>query len=836
MPKVAPLQSNFSGGEFSPHLVGRVDSDRYKSSLKTCLNYIPTVQGDLIRRPGTAFVFPTKDNGVVRLLSFEFSTTQAYMIEFGNGYFRFFKDYGIITNTPVNISNVTQANPAVVTANAHGFSNGDRVTINGVLGMTQLDNREFVVAGATANTFELSGVDSSGYDAYTSGGTAAEIYEIVSPYGTADLFQIKYTQSADVLYLTHPDYPPKKLQRFAHNNWTITDIDLLDGPYFALNKTTTTLTPSATTGTITVTASAVAGINDGQGFLATDVGRLIRFKNGSTWGYAKITVVNSTTSVDADVKSALGAAAATDNWRIGLYSETTGYPAAVMFHEDRLFFAGSPGAPQRIDGSKSGDYENFAPTATDGTVAADNAVGFNFNANDVNANRWLASDEKALLAGTVAGEWTTRPSQQSEALSPTNIAAKRATTEGSEDIQPIQSGKATLFIQRGGKIVREMNYYYDVDGYRSTNLTELADHITSSGIRQMAYQKIPQPLVWCVRNDGVLATLTYSRDLDNLRAGWHRHIIGGYSDSAQSDAIVESVASLISVDQTRQEMWIVVQRKINGGIKRYIEYITKIFEDEDEQRDAFFVDSGLTFDNPKTISAATQASPVVVTANGHGMSNGDKFLITGIKGMEELNGQTFIAAGVTANTVNLTAVEGGGNVDGTGFSPYVSGGELRKLVSTISGINHLEGESVSILADGAVQPNKTVTNGKITLSIPAGTVTMGFGYNSDAEMLRLEAGAADGTALGKTRRTHLVGMLLHRTLGMKLGSAFTKLDTVVFRKTSDPMTRAPGLFTGIISKSVAFNYDFENHICWRQDQPLPGRILAVMPQLVEYDN
>ena len=836
MPKVAPLQSNFSGGEFSPTLVGRVDADRYKTSLKTCLNYIPNIQGDLIRRSGTAFIFPTKDNMEARLVPFEFSTTQAYMIEFGNTYFRFYKDYGIITNTPVVISGATQANPVVITAVAHGFSNADRVTINAVSGMTQLDNREFVVANVTANTFELQGINGTGYDAYTSGGTAAEIYEIVSPYIAADLFKVKHTQSADVLYLTHPDYPPKKLQRFAHNNWTITDIEFLDGPYMNTNVTTTTLTPSATSGSVTITASAVTGINSNQGFLSTDVGRYIRLKQGSTFGYALITAWTSTTQVTALVKSNFASTAATTNWRLGLYSETTGYPAAVMFHEDRLFFAGVPDFPQRIDGSKSGDYENFAPTATDGTIASDNAVSFSFNANDVNANRWLASDEKALLAGTVAGEWATRPSSQSEALSPTNITAKRATTEGSEDIQPVQSGKSVLFIQRGGRIVREMNYYYDVDGFRATNLTELAEHVTMSGIKQMTYQKIPQPIIWCVRNDGVLAALTYSRDLDNLRAGWHRHTIGGYSDSAQSAAIAESIAALISSDQVRQDVWVIVQRKINGATKRYVEYITKAFEDDDLQRDAFFVDGGLTFDNPKTITASTQATPVVITAPSHGISNGDKVLITSIKGMDELNGGTYIAANVAANTLELTEVEGGGNVNGTGFDPYVSGGEIRKLVSTISAINHLEGELVSILADGAVQPNKTVTNGKITLSIPAATVTMGYTYNSDGETLRIEAGSADGTALGKTRRIHLVGMLLHRTLGLKIGSSFSKLDTVTFRRTSDPMTRAPGLFTGIISKSVAFNYDFENYICWRQDQPLPGRVLAIMPQMVEYDN
>lgn len=806
--------------------------------MQTCENYIPTVQGDLIRRSGTSFIFPTKDNGVARLTPFEFSTTQAYMLEFGNLYFRFYKDYGVITLTPQNISNITQGNPAVVTyVGADTYANGDRVYLTAILGMTQLNNREFTVANvnAGANTFELSGINSTGFDAYVSGGTVAEIYEISSPYLAADLFNIKYTQSADLLYLVHPDYKQKTLNRFDHTNWTLTDLELLDGPYMSLNKTTTTLTPSATTGNgITITASAITGINNDTGFQTTDVGRLIRLKHGSTWGYVKIVGYTSTTVVTADVKSTLGGVGATTDWRLGLFSDTTGYPATVMFHEDRLFFGGCPEAPQRIDGSKSGDYTNFAPTETDGTVAANNAVSYSFNANDVNATRWLTSDEKGLLSGTVAGEWATKPSTQGEALSPTNISAKRATTEGSEDIQPVQSGKSTLFVQRGGRILREMNYYYDVDGFRSTNLTDLADHVLQGGVKQIAYQRTPQPVVWCCRNDGVLAALTYTRDLDSLRAGWSRQIIGGTSDAAGTAAKVESVATLIAVDQTRQELWTIVNRRINGGTKRYIEVLTKFFEDEDSYIDQFFVDSGLTFDNPKAITAATQANPIVLTVVGHGLSNGDEFIVQGIMGMTELNTNSYKAANITANTLEVQTI-GGANVDGTAFSAYVSGGFIRKKVTTISGLNHLEGQSIDILGDGAVQPARTVTNGKITLQYSAGKVHMGFGYLSRGQTLRIEAGAADGTAVGKTRRIHRVGFLLHRSLNIKVGSSFDKLDRWIFRRFSDLFGHPSDLFTGIKANNVAFNYDFENYICWEQDQPLASRILAIMPQMVTQD-
>lgn len=841
MPKVSPGQLNFNGGEFSPLLYGRVDSDRYKTALRICKNYLPTIQGGLTRRPGTVYVSNTKEpDQFSRLQPFEFSTTQAYMLEFGNEYIRFFKDNGIITFPEIVITGATQTNPVVITANAHGFSDGDRVIITNVGGMTQLDNREFVVDNSTANTFELLGVNGTAFDAYTSGGTVAQIVEVVSTYQEADLRQLQFTQSADVLYIVHPDYEPRKLTRTSHTAWTLTVIDFSDGPYFSTNTTDTTLAPAAATGTgILVTANSTVGINDGAGFKTTDVGRFIRMKEGSTWGWAIIVSYVNPGQVTVDIQASFVNANAKLAWRLGLWSETTGYPGTVTFHEDRLFFGGSKGAPQRLDGSRSGDYENFAPTDTDGTITNSHSVGFSLNSNDVNAIRWATSDEKGMLVGTVGGEWVVRASSLNEALSPTNIGAKKATSYGSQDVQPVQIGKSTIFVQRSGRLIRELNYYYDVDGFRASDLTQLAEHITQTGIVQMAAQKSPQQFVWCVRNDGQLACMTYDRDLDALKVGWHRHILGGTSDAGGSDATVESVGVIESADGERQDLWIIVKRFINGAIVRHIEYLTKIFDDEDEQRDAHFLDAGLEYDNPLAISAITVANPAVVTVTAHGLLNGDKILINDVAGMDvdgesQLNSNTYFVRNKTPNTFQLEDVHSN-IVNSSTFNPYIEGGFVRKLISTLSGLNHLEGQTIDILGDGAVQPSKTVVKGKITLSDMAATVHIGYGYQSDGSLLRIEAGSADGAALGKTRRTHRVGILLHRSLGLELGPDFDRLSTITFRTAADHLTRAPALFSGIISENFEAGYDFENYICWRQAQPLPSMVLAILPQLVTQD-
>jgi len=830
VPKVSPIQTSFGAGEFSPLLHGQVELDRYRQALDTCLNFIPSLQGGLVRRSGTYYVASTKtaaDNA--RLLAFEFSTTQAYILEFGDEYIRFYRNGGQIESSP--------------------------------------------------------GVP----------------YEISTPYAQADLFQLRITQSADVLYIVHPSYAPRTLSRTAHTSWTLAEITFTDGPYLPTNTTAVVLTPSAATGSgvtlstgpttaITATANAaglvrvtstahgkttgdrvgisgIVGTTEANGswtvtvidannfdlqgstyanawisggtvypflFQSTDVGRLVRMQEGSVWGWVTITAFVNYGQVTVTVGSTLTDTTSKSFWRFGAWSATTGYPACVTFHEDRLVFAGNTNLPQRMDASVTSEYSNFAPSGTDGVVAATSALSFTFNSNDVNVVRWVISDEKGLLAGTAGGEWIVRPSSQSEALTPVNITAKRSTSYGSANVQAVQFGKSILFLQSAGRKVRELTYFFDADGFRATDMTMLAEHITQGGIVEMSAQKEPQPILWCVREDGYLVGLTYERDVDSFKVGWHRHLLAGVSDAGGTAAQVESVACIPSSSGTRNELWLLVKRYVNGAVVRHIEYMKPIFDNETEQKDAFFVDCGLTYDVPKTITAITKANPGVVSSTAHGFSDGDKILLSDILGMTELNGESVLVASAAANSFAITDLSGN-NINTTNYTTYVSGGEARKFVTAISGLTHLEGQVVDILGDGAVQPSKTVASGAITLSTAATTVHIGLGFDSDGKMLRLNAGAADGTAVGKTQRTHRVGIMLHRSLGLKIGMDFDDLKTITFRESSDPLSRAVPLFTGILSETVEADYDFENQFCFRQDQPLPCMILALMPQMLTQD-
>ena len=208
MARVSTIVTNFKSGEISPRLEGRIDLQKYNEAAQTLSNMLVFPSGGATRRPGTYFAGRSKDGGKVRLVNFEYSDEQAYVLEFGANYIRFFKDGGILTEATTNITGATSANPVVITANAHGLSNGDRVFISGVGGMTKINNLEFTIASSTTNTFELSGVDGSSYTTYTSGGTVGKIVEVATSYSVTDIFEINFTQSADVVYLAHKDHEP----------------------------------------------------------------------------------------------------------------------------------------------------------------------------------------------------------------------------------------------------------------------------------------------------------------------------------------------------------------------------------------------------------------------------------------------------------------------------------------------------------------------------------------------------------------------------------------------------------------------------------------------------
>lgn len=233
MPQI--IQRSFTSGEIAPALQSRADLVKYATGLNRCENFIVRSQGGAYSRPGFSFRGELGDSTKVgRLIPFSFNTEQTYVLVFEDLLIRVMKDGGYVLKAPATITGITQANPAVVTAN-NTFANGETVVITGVVGMTELNGNSYTVANATGTTFELSATDSTAFTAYTSDGSAQSdgIYEIVSPFTEAELSRVDYVQTADVMTLVHPNHDPRSLGRLADDDWVMS----------VINYATTTPTP-----------------------------------------------------------------------------------------------------------------------------------------------------------------------------------------------------------------------------------------------------------------------------------------------------------------------------------------------------------------------------------------------------------------------------------------------------------------------------------------------------------------------------------------------------------------------------------------------------------------
>lgn len=686
--RATAIQTSFARGELSPRLRGRVDLEVYFQGCEILENFTTRTQGAAIRRPGTRFVRKPKYDGsrYCRLIGVEIAHGLAYVLELGHEYIRFFRN--------------------------HGWE-----------------------------------VDGSG-----------QIYEIASPYTEDDLDLVKYAVSAEGIYFAHPAWAPRRLFRNGPADWTLELLDFLDGPYLDANKTGTTLTPSAASGgSVTITASATAGINDGHGFLASDSGRVIRLKHVSgtapnqttKWGWGVITSVASTTSATVNVREAFGGTGATKDWRLGAWSETTGWPEVVTFFQERLVFANTDTEPDTFWMSKTGDLENFAPTDPDGAVKDDNAVSYTIADDRINEIFWLSAQEE-LVAGTGSAEFAIDGGAQGQPVSPTSIRVTRQTMHGSGAlVGPQRVGHSLLYLQRAGRKVRELVYDLDTRGFISPDMTRLAEHVTRGGVYDMAYAQEPDSILWASRGDGLLIGMTY--DVDEQMMAWHRHILGGRFEGG--NPVVESLAVIPTPDESADELWMVVVRTIAGQTVRTIEYLEQPFQADpslpatERMREAYFVDCGLSH----------RGEPAQV----------------------------------------------------------------------FGGLGHLEGETVQVMADGAVHPAVTVTDGQITLTRPASVVHVGLGYLSKLKTMPVEAGAAAGTAQAKRKRIHEVNLRILDSMGGLVGDREDNLDRIPTGVGLAGMGNAPPLFTGDHTLMFAGRYDRTGQVLVVQDLPLPLTLLSI---------
>lgn len=721
MPRVTYVQTNFTAGELSPRMLGRVDIARYQNGAKRIENGIPVIHGGVIRAWGSRFVAPTKDSGAKRsrLIPYVFNRDQAYMLEFGDLYVR---------------------------------------------------------------VWSLAGV---------------MLTELVTPYTEDMLFDVAYVQGADTMFLAHQSIPIYRLRRVTNAEWTLSEAPFVTVP-FAENghKPAVSITLSDATAGTGRTATASASV-----WLAADVGREIWYGTGvavitartsgtvatvtvrtgfgstaipsgqwkltgspqttctpskkdpigdtvtltlsaagwrttedvNKWvrinrGIVQITSIGSATVATGIIKSALDATigAIANSWTLegAVWNAADGYPGAVTLHEQRLVCGGSPEYPQTIWMSRTGESLNFELGTKD-----DDAMSFTVSSDQINPIEHLGQ-VRTLIALTYGGEFTLTGGVE-KAITPTNIQVKNQSTYGCSKVRPCRIGNELYFVQRANRKIRAMAYRYDTDAYGSPDVSVLSEHLTESGIVDMTYQQEPESILWLARDDGALASVTVDRDQDVV--GWARHI---------TDGEYESVATVPNADG--EEVWMVVKRTVDGADVRYI---------------------------------------------------------------ERMSTSLYTHCAITDEDIDGKAVW--------------------------DGLDHLEGKSVDVVADGVVMPRQVVESGQVILPRTANTVEIGLPYTTTIETLRPEVGSPSGASQGNSMSIREVTLRFLDTIGCRVDGdviAFRRFGTNVLDRAIEPFTGDYRLEKLGWAKDASMA-----ELLIEQDQPLPFHLLCVILKLTIND-
>lgn len=915
MGRANPAIAAFNGGEFAPEMEGRVDVEKYNVGTHIQQNFIATKQGASVFRAGTAYVQPVK-NVLQRtwLRHFEFSQTQAFQIEFGGNYCRFYTNHG---------PELVLATQVAAWSNATAYVPGNLVLSGG--------NCYLCTAASTNNAppnasfwYVLTPYVNAQYSA-----GQAWIYEIPSPYASADLtdslgeFALQFEQSGDVLYIaggyagngpSGVGYPPYSLTRYSNVPpvWIFSQYSPPDGPFSPLLPIVTNqnvaLGVAAVNGT-GVGASVTVTAYGGNAFAVTDIGRLIRIgvqnfqvkqwqagvayivgslvsNNGCNYqcilagtsgtiapvqttgtqsdgvclwlyldcnyGIVQITGFTNATTVTATVllplpafvlaqsfpvtaitqatsavitatgyaNTAVGMSAflvnvggmtqinanmytvtvssgttvtlgginsaawgaytsggqllinATLIWQLGAWSNTTEWPRAVAIHKDRLSWLGRLNAWLSVSGAYSSQAADFA-----GLVTNDAAINILINATEAANGAWLLS-AIILLVGTESGEYGIDAANFSTSpMGPDNVECLRQSQWRCRHIQPQLVGTSVLYVQRAGRKVLAMDYNFYLNRYDSTDQSKFSYHITIGGLVSHCYQQEPWSVLWGVRADGMLLSYTFNRE-DNV-TGWCRHQLGGAG-------AVESVSSSPAPDGSRDEVWMIVRRTINGLTVRSVEYMAKQFEGPragypgDAQSSAWYLDC---------------AAQLVATP----------------------------PPGATT--------------------------------TTITGLQYLIGETVGILADGGVQTQQVVpSSGTLVLQGAFTTVTVGLPYQGNLVPMRPEGGLDSGTAQGKLKDGTALIIRLVDSGGVQVAMLSNQnyatqqyqdplgltqltpqyLEEVRLNDTQTPLNSPPYLMSGDFPVNIPTAQQTEQDqrdffILVQQNRPLPATVVGLFP-------
>lgn len=575
------LLRSFAGGEITPELFGRIDLAKYQTGVAKALNFRVLPHGPLQRRPGFQFVNQCKGSRV-KLIPFAYSAEQTVVLEFGDQYVRFHPNGQTLLEASKPVVSIAGN---TVTVTAHGWATGDWVYIGG---------RFFIATVTGTNTITVTGL--RGEAATPSGTTAARVYTLATPYSAADVFDLHYAQSADVLTITHPGYAARELRRLGAASWQLAVVTFAP-PAAPPAAPTVTPTMPETTGSSTNYSYAFTYIvDDGSESLpsaqTTVANRLNLAGNYNTISWSAVTgarrynVYKKRGGILAYIGQTTGLSIVDDNITAdttkappeSVYTLNTAadeYPTAVTYYEQRRFFAGTVKKLQTIWATRSGTEANLTNSVPS---QDDDGLEFRIASRQQNAIRHLVplSD---LLALTVGGEFRLF-ADSAPAITPTSLTIKPQGYTGASNVQPIVTSSSVLYVQARGARMREITYNWQQSAFVSLDISIMAPHLFDGyTLTDIAFTRAPVPEAWGVRSDGAAVCMTYVPEQQ----------VYGWTQQA-TDGAFESVCTVS--EGTEDFVYAVVRRTIGGADYRYIERLhSRMFDD---QADAFFVDSGAT--------------------------------------------------------------------------------------------------------------------------------------------------------------------------------------------------------------------------------------------------
>jgi hypothetical protein len=930
------IQRSFAAGEITPSLYARHDLTKYQTALALCRNFFVRRYGGVSNRSGTQKVGEYDPNSNSKTFKFFFNAEESYAVIFTPLTITFEFRGEKVTLAAREITALTNANPAVVTVPSHGYASGDEVIIRGCGGMSEINDREFVIANVTTDTFELqalhdgAAINSSDYGVYTFTGTVEKVYKVASPYTSEQIPTLyAYAQSADVITVTHHKHKVKELSRLAHTNWTLTDVAFepsISPPHGATIATSgtgstvryrvTAVTKDAeeslhgrgatsyaisnvtvAAGVVTVTATGHTFINGEEVFLSGIVGptalndktfaitgvaanvfNLVDFDgtglpayvSGGTATFDSPTAYNT----DTGTNKTLTIPAVTGAFEYNIYKQTvlTGsvfglvgvaraYGGAITFVDQafipntaiqppekntpfetegnfpqvsgyasqRRFFGNTENEPERVWGTRVGQYTNLCPKGQ--VITDNNPLEFVLNVNQVNEIRHFIENGR-LLVLTSGGEHAFF-GDASGKIGPFSLGQRQFSAYGSSSVAPVAAGANVLFIEGRTGLVQDIVWSDDRAGFAPVDRSIFAAHLFENhSIVAAAFQRVPDSILWCVRDDGILVGMTYLTEHEI--AGWHQSVTDG------------RILDVCVVPEEKEDtVYLMVERTINGQTRKFHEKLAR--RNVSEVEDYVFVDCSVTIDGRNT-EPSKQFGIFGGTDWGHEELLSLMPYDASVRVSAEDVGATFRLTGADGQSVRIEVTE-----YVSAIIPYLKGfpdetvptslqgvntATWERAIKTVKNLHHLEGKAVSALGDGGVLADAlvddepiVVTNGRVDLPQAAAVLHIGLPFIADMKTLDIERLNGE-TVVGKRKNIGAVTAKVEESRGLYAGQDEPVGDDPLqdlyeWKPEGFDLGNEPT--TGEAEIEIKSTWSTGGQVFIRQVSPLPITILAISP-------